>query len=189
MTDEKRLFKALHSGKKEEPEVTFQFIYNKYKPLVTFVVAQYIKNESDIDDIVQETFINFFNNIEKVQSSIKTYLTVSCKNIAFNFLKRNKNINYINFDDITYLDVEHEHLANDRLINLLSDMKRVISEEDIKIILLHLANDLKFDEIALKLNQNVKTIKTKYYRALKKYKKIKGVLWYEKNWKRFFKWF
>ena len=77
MTDEKRLFKALHSGKKEEPEVTFQFIYNKYKPLVTFVVAQYIKNESDIDDIVQETFINFFNNIEKVSFLIEIFIKIN----------------------------------------------------------------------------------------------------------------
>ena len=49
------------------------------------------------------------------------------------------------------------------------------TKEDITIILLHLIDDLKFDDIALKLNKKVKTIKTKYYRALKKYQKMKGV--------------
>ena len=54
-------------------------------------------------------------------------------------------------------------------------MKLYLTKEDISIILLHLIDDLKFDEIALKFNQNVKSVKTKYYRALKKYQKMKGV--------------
>ena len=177
MTDEKRLYKAIHSNRKEEPEATFQYLYTKYKPLVSFVVAQYVKNEFDIEDITQEAFINFFNHVENIHSSIKTYLTVSAKNIAFNFLKKNKKVNYVDVDELSHLnsDLTVEHLANDKLGELINDMKKVISEEDVKIILLHLIEDIKFDEIAVKFNQNVKTIKTKYYRALKKCKKIGGV--------------
>ena len=178
MTDEKRLYRAIHSERKEEPEVTFQYIYAKYKPLVSFVVAQFIKNSSDIEDITQDTFINLFNHVENIHSSIKTYLTTSAKNLAFNFLKKNKKIIYMDVNEPLYFkDDLHicDQFANDRFVELISDMKRVVSEEDIKIIMLHLIDDVSFAEIALKLNQNVKTIKTKYYRALKKYKKMKGV--------------
>ena len=65
--------------------------------------------------------------------------------------------------------------SNDNYIELIENMKLYLTKEDITIILLHLIDDLKFDDIALKLNQKVKTIKTKYYRALKKYQKMKGV--------------
>lgn len=176
MTDEKKLFRAIRSKSKEEPEATFQYIYIKYKPLITFVIAQYIKNVSDIEDITQETFISFFNNVENVHTSIKSYLTMSCKNIALNFLKKNKNISYVDMEEFSLLceNATFDNLANDRFIDLINDMKKVISEEDINIILLHLIADLKFEQIALKLGQNVKTIKTRYYRALKKYKKTKG---------------
>ena len=178
MTDEKRLFRAIQSERKDEPEATFQYLYTKYKPLIRFVVAQYIKNELDIEDITQETFINFFIHAESIHSSIKTYLTVSAKNITFNFLKKNPSLCYVDADELSYSHDDFStgnHLANDRFEELITDMKRVLSEEDVKIILLHLVDDIKFAEIALRLNQNEKTIKTKYYRALKKYKKAKGV--------------
>ena len=179
MTDEKRLLRAIQSERKEEPEVTFQYLYTKYKPLIYFVVAQYVRNDSDIEDITQETFINFFNRVESINSSIKTYLTVSAKNIAFNFLKKNQKLCYVNIDEITNSDVEYStdnYFPNERFDELIRDMKSVLSEEDVNIILLHLINDVKFEDIALQFNQNVKTVKTKYYRALKKYKKIKGVM-------------
>ena len=50
MTDEKRLFKAIHSKRKGEPEATFNYIYIKYKPLAKFIVAKYVKNAADIED-------------------------------------------------------------------------------------------------------------------------------------------
>ena len=176
MTDEKRLLRAIQSDRKEEPEVTFQYLYTKYKPLVSFVVAQFVRNKSDIEDITQETFINFFNHVESINSSIKTYLTVCAKNIAFNFLKKNQKLSYVDADEISNSDDNSliDYFPNARFDELIRDMKSVLSEEDVKIILLHLVDDLKFDDIALRFNQNVKTVKTKYYRALKKYKKIRG---------------
>lgn len=177
MTDERRLFMAIHSEREGEPEVTFQYLYAKYKPLVRFVVAQYIKNALDIEDITQDTFINFFNHVENIHSSIKTYLTVSAKNSAFNFLKKSSKVTYVNVDELscsTDTFATYDQFANDRFVELINDMKRVVSEESVTIILLHLVEDATFEEIAMKLNQNVKTVKTKYYRALKKYKKMKG---------------
>ena len=177
MTDEKRLFRALQSEKKEEPESTFQYLYTKYKPLLRFIAAQYIKDEGDIEDIVQETFINFFNRVESVHTSIKSYLTASAKNIAFNFIKKHAKTDYVDPDELSLLHDSSlcDHWANVRFDELIRDMKKVLAEEDVKIILLHLIDDVNFEKIALKLNQNVKTIKTKYYRALKKYKATKRV--------------
>lgn len=95
-------------------------------------------------------------------------------------MKKNKDLNYIDIEKISYVQ-EDASLRDDGFNALVNDMKKVISHEDINIILLHLIDDLTFVEIAMKLNQNEKTIKTKYYRALKKYKRIKGVDEYEKN--------
>ena len=90
MTDEKRLFRAIHSKRKEEPEATFNYIYVKYKPLVTFIVTQYIKNDADVEDIVQDSFIEFFKGVEHLRSTIKSYLTTASKHNALDFLKKNK---------------------------------------------------------------------------------------------------
>lgn len=53
MTDERRLFLAIRSGKRNEPKATFQYLYSKYKPLVCFIAARYFREKADIEDVVQ----------------------------------------------------------------------------------------------------------------------------------------
>ncbi len=178
MTDEKRLFRAIHSKRKEEPEAIFNYIYRKYKPLVTFIVAQYIKNDADIEDIVQDSFIELFKDVEHLKSTIKSYLTTASKHNALDFLKKNKEISFVDIDTLDYLFddssiSEQKLFVNEKFNSLIQELNRFLSKEEVQIILLHLVDDLKFDEIALKLKHNVKSVKTKYYRALKKYQKVK----------------
>ena len=177
MTDEKRLFRAIHYNLDNEPEETFSYIYEKYKPLLMFIASRYIKNEVDIEDIVQNTFVEFFNNLDNIHTTIKSYLSVCCKTNALDYLKSKGKVTYVETEKLSYLVDETTTYdeSNDKYKELIKDMKLYLTKEYITIILLHLIDDLKFDDIALKLNQKVKTVKTKYYRALKKYKKMKGV--------------
>ena len=177
MTDEKRLFRAIHYNLDNEPEQTFSYLYEKYKPLLMFIASRYIKNEVDIEDIVHNTFVEFFNNINNIHTTIKSYLSVCCKTNALDYIRAKGKVIYVETEKLSYIVDETIKIydCNDNYIELIENMKLYLTKEDITIILLHLIDDLKFDDIALKLNQKVKTIKTKYYRALKKYQKMKGV--------------
>lgn len=186
MTDEKILFKAIRSNKREVIDETFNYIYDKYKSLVVFIAAKYIKSPEDIQDIVQETFIDFFKNAENIHTSIKGYLSTACKHNSFNFLKKNKRIDFVDDQELDLIlddcdEQKQRDIANDAFNELIDDMKKHLSETELNIILLYLVYDYKFDDIALKLNQNVNTIKTKYYRALKIYKQKKGDKQHEKK--------
>ncbi len=172
MTDERRLISAIRSGKRDEPKATFQYLYAKYKPLVCFIAARYLKERADIEDVVQETFVNFFNHAGDVRTSVKSYLTVSAKNLALDLRKKNGKVVLVDEEGLpspTFGQTDSSGFEA-----LIEDMKKVVSEEDIRIILLHLVEDFKFEDIAVKLKQNVKTVKTKYYRALKKYRDARG---------------
>lgn len=177
MTDEKRLFRAIHYNLDNEPEETFSYIYEKYKPLLMFIASRYIKNEADIEDIVHNTFVEFFNNINNIHTTIRSYLSVCCKTNALDYLRAKGKVTYVETEKLSYIVDETIKIydCNDNYKKLIENMKLYLTKEDMTIILLHLIDDLKFDDIALKLNQKVKTIKTKYYRALKKYQKMKGV--------------
>ena len=50
-------------------------------------------------------------------------------------------------------------------------MKKVLSEEEINIIILHLIYDYTFKELADKYHKPISTISSVYNRALKKFKK------------------
>lgn len=180
MNDEKKLFNAVCSNDREKIENVFNEIYYKYKPLVVYVAKQYLKDSYDIEDIVQETFIKFFNNIENVNKSIKSFLTTLCRNSCLDLIRKNVRKDESLTDDIEkYQNYSFDYLVNDRgtssidFNDLLSDMKECLASDEINIIMLHLINDLTFEQVALKLDKDTNSIKTSYYRALRKYRKRK----------------
>lgn len=176
MNNEKSISNFYFCKNQDELEKEFKKIYDKYYSLLVFIASNYIANNADIEDIVQETFISLFNNIINVKTSIKSYLTTSCKNHAIDFLRKNKNLDFIDIEELSVNILnDYSIIKNETLNDLLKDMKRVLPKQDLLIIFLHLLDDFTFEEIASKLNLNVKTVKTKYYRSLKQYQKMKGV--------------
>ena len=170
MTDEKMLKNAVKSCNKDRIEEVFNYLYDKYKPLVIFVASKYIKRIDDIDDIVQDTFISFFNNISLIKTNIKSYLTTIAKNKAIDFIRKNQRIDFVDDIELDNYSEDRQLLCNDTFKELIDNLNKVLGKEDADIIIMHLVDDLKFDDIGLKYNQKAKTIKTRYYRALKKFK-------------------
>ena len=68
------------------------------------------------------------------------------------------------------LSVEESVCSHDAFNRMVKLMQEILPNEDVDIILLHVTEGFNFEEIALKKEQNVKTVKSKYYRALKKLK-------------------
>ena len=95
MTDEKKLNRLLKNGNKEEILDFYEYLYNKHKPLLIFVSSIYLNDFEDIKDIVQDTFVDFFNSLNKNHTNIKAILSISCKNKAIDLLRKKKRIDYI----------------------------------------------------------------------------------------------
>lgn len=166
MNEERKLHQVLKIGDKEIINSYFEEIYNKYKGLVCFVIAKYIKNYDDIVDIAQDVFLSFFNNADKVNSSIKYYLTTSAKNKALNYIKKYSRVSIV---DDKELDVIQEELnRNDTFEYIMEVLKETLTKQEYEILCLHLLDNYTFKKISLKQNINESTVKTLYYRAVKK---------------------
>ena len=172
MNDERLLANAIKSNNKAKIEDAFCFIYNKYKPLVVFVASKYLRNIGDINDVVQDTFISFFNNIASVKTNIKSYLTVTVKNKAIDFIRKNKKIDYVDVTEVDIINNEdyYKTISNDAFIEMVDELKRTLGNDEANIIIMHLIENLDFKDIALKYNEKENSVKTRYYRALKKFK-------------------
>lgn len=175
MTDEKKLNNALKSNDISEINSVFEYLYLKYKPYVAFVSANYLTNTCDIDDVIQEVFMEFFNNANKVKSSIKSYLAILAKNRSIDLYRKNKKIVIVEEsvldinnppDNIDLIKERHKSLDD-----LINDLKLCLTEVEVKIILLHLLEFETFKDIGVIVSMNEKTVKSCYYRALKKYEK------------------
>lgn len=166
---EKKLQRAINSHNSMQIENVFADIYEQYFNLVCFIIAKYVKNTMDVEELANDVFIKFYKRFLVTEiAQIKYYLITSAKNTALNYVyQKNKDIIEYN-DDYTLFAKEESNIEYQ---NLIAEMKRFLNEEQIDIILKYNIYGYSFSEIAQKYQSNEKTIKTKYYRALKLFRK------------------
>ena len=65
-------------------------VYLEYKNLMYFIIASYVPNKADCDDILSECFIKALEHRSDIKdpNKIKSFLSTIAKNQAINFLKR-----------------------------------------------------------------------------------------------------
>lgn len=163
---EKKLSKALKSNNSEVIHSVFGEIYCAYGKLAYFIISKYVSNKEDIEDLTQEVFVSFYNQLGKNQiDNIKYYLAVSAKNQALNFLKKAVDTQPIDESVITAGGLGFSEFSD-----LTETFKKYISETEIEIIYAHCVYGLKFNEIAELLCKPLNTVISAYNRAVKKLK-------------------
>ena len=176
---ESSLFSALQKGDEKEITKLYEHIYNEYYKLVYFCIAKFIDDNETIKDLVNESFLIFYENITNVNNSIKYYLLNIAKNQAKAHLKKYKNIDYA--DDSIILNMPDSDIkSNDVYIALINDLRCVLSDLEVGIIIYHAVDGLTFKELEKKYNIKAKTINKMYERAIKKFKKSERSCLYEK---------
>ena len=179
MSVERRLVNALERLDQSKVESIFKEVYDSNYKLVYFCVANFIKNKLDIEEIVDDVFINFFNHINNIniEGSIKYYLTRSAKNACINFIKKKErkevSVDTRYLENMTYIELKY----NDN--SIFNEIKKVLDEEDYTIIFNYFVMGYSLVEIASLMNVSKNTIKSKYRRSLIKLKKELGGKCYE----------
>lgn len=161
--------KALKSKDASTINKAFEDVFNAYKGLVCFVLAKYISKQEDIDDLLQDTFLDYFRHAYSVQN-IKSYLTTSAKNKALTRLKSEQRHISIPIEDIDLYKSNNDS-SNEYYI-VMNRLEKNLSDGEYNILCLHLLEDKTFKYIAEILKEKESTIKTIYYRTIQKSKKI-----------------
>lgn len=133
--------------------------YDKYYR----VAYSYVHNEADALDIVQETAYKAILKSESVKSEdyVDTWIYRIVINTAIDFVRsRQKESLEVYEEDTGVYDKYEEY-------DLKQAMER-LNPEDKSVVVLKYFEELKLDEIAEITNENVSTVKSRLYRALKK---------------------
>ena len=174
----KMIVKDLQSNDEAKIRYSFNCVYNKYYKLVCFCISQYIKSKEDIEEIANDTFLNFFNNLSKLDENknIKYYLLVIAKNNAISFLRKNNKYVTLTDEALKFIPYEQTYESNE----IIDKLKNVLSKEELYLIVEHLIIGSTFKEISTDINVSINTIMSKYQRAMKKaYKYLKEENIYE----------
>ncbi|MED4689261.1 sigma-70 family RNA polymerase sigma factor [Peribacillus frigoritolerans] len=125
----------------------------------------YVKNQEDALDIVQESIRKALASSSKIKdaASIDSWLYKITVRTALDVLRKKKKLTVADDETIEYLRRGEE----DRYPDL--DLQKALEGLSVKyktVVVLRFFEDLKLDEIAEVLEENVSTIKTRLYKAL-----------------------
>jgi RNA polymerase sigma-70 factor, ECF subfamily len=162
---------------KQNNEQAFSCLFEKfYSPLCKYIYT-YTKDEVESENLVQEVFINIWNKRDKVniKTSVSSYLYRSVKNSAINFLTKNARNRTESLEDIGELEIGNEDSEIDE--NEFLEMEKKFSEalaslptKCKNIFIMSRVENLKYREIAKKLDISIKTVETQMSIAIKKLK-------------------
>lgn len=133
--------------------------YEKYYRLA----YSYVKNEADAMDIVQEGAYKAILNSSQVKeiSYIGTWIYRIMINEALNYIKKFKK-------PYTELDLVTAHVQDTYEDFDLKKALETLEEPDKLIVKLRFFEDMQLAEIADVTNENINTVKSRLYRAMKK---------------------
>lgn len=160
----------LHSifvGIKNNNELEFNKLYEKYEPLVYGIAFSILKNKEDSEEVAQATFIKIFKlEKEKLPTNHEaSWIYKVAKNEAISYLRQRKeNIDIekiYEIEDNNQIDKEIDKIWFNELISRLNDIEQ-------EIVSLKILSNLSFNEIAKLLGKPTGTIKWKYYKAVDK---------------------
>lgn len=156
-------------------------LQKKYKPVITNLIRRMIKDEDDIADITQDTFIKAYKALEnfKFNYSFASWLFKIASNTCIDFLRK-KRFDTISIeragvsgDEEIYIDIPDSSTLPD--LSLLARERRdaikkaieSLPEKYREIIQLRYNEELEYEEIASRLKLPLGTVKAHLFRARK----------------------
>ena len=139
----------------------------KYKENHYRLAYSYVRNTEDALDIVQESIYKAISSIDSLKNHnyIKTWFYRIVVNTSLDFLRKRRKVDIVDEDVLISLDSgivdDYSNLDLQEALDNLPDKYRTV-------VVLRYFEDLKIEEIAEVLNENVNTVKTRLYKSLEK---------------------
>lgn len=150
---------------------SFDEFYSMTSKLVYYVIADIIKNKQTIEDLMQDTYLKFIQNINNVNpnQNPNAYLAQIAKNLALNEFNKHKRVVV---DDTYFTNLKDPNEKKDSGIDL--GIINYLDGEEKEVVTLKIIGELKFREIAVMLNKPMGTVQWIYNNAIKKLRKKVG---------------
>lgn len=166
---DKELVKLL-GGSKSESEAAFAEIYDRYSRRIFAYIIRILNNRDKAEDVFQETFIKFFNNVnaESMTSSLIGFLITIARNLCLN-IKRDKRI-ILSLDDFNDLTSEYNADNSNELEELVKASIELLDFEYREPLVLRVYDGLDYTEIAEICGISAGNARQRVHRAREKLK-------------------
>lgn len=140
------------------------------------------RNIDDAEEITQEAFVRLFSNIEKIkdENAIGQWLMRTSYNLASDQQRYKRIRGWFSFkrDDELGLNSGNQpvdgQISSHQFVQIARGWMRAnLSRQEGVVLQLKAGEEMTFEEISSSLKMNLSTVKTHYYRAVKKMDRLK----------------
>ncbi len=152
--------------KSEKFELVEQFIVENREAHYRLAYS-YVRNKENALDIVQDSIVKALHSVDRLDelAYMKTWFYRIVINTAIDFIRKHQRVTVMEDDVLgSFLPMQEDEFTD-------MDLQNAIDQLPLKqrtLITLRFFEDLKIDEIADITGDNINTVKTRLYAALKK---------------------
>ncbi len=159
-----------------EDRMGLKEIYEAYLSYIYRIILGVVGRKEDAEDITTEFFIKLFQTADKYKPGTghKGYMATIARNMAIDFMRKNKREILESFTTSDDEEYKPEPLANDNteeevLEELsLTDALKVLNDKERIIIDMKILSEMTFQEISDSLHIPMGTVTWRYREAIKK---------------------
>ena len=176
--NEEEVLSKLKSGNPEVQKIAFGKVVAFYTEKIYWQIRKMVLSHDDANDILQNTFIKAWVNIEMFRGDAKlsTWLYKIAINECITFLNKQRSMNNISIDDTDvfllgklkgdeYFDGDDAQIKLQKAILTLPEKQRMVFN-------LRYYDEMPYDEMSEVLGTSVGALKASYHHAVKKIESI-----------------
>lgn len=167
---------ALRRMKENDDKAAFAFLYNLYWPKVYNFARLYIITLYDVEDIVQEVFIRFWEGRSSIDEdqNMEGYLFIIIRNLIFNCSRKKLNEDFYKMTILDAIEESYnieEELDAANLKVYIDSLIDLLPPRQQEVFRLSRDKQLSYKEIAAELQISERTVENHISEALKFLKK------------------
>jgi RNA polymerase sigma-70 factor, ECF subfamily len=153
-------------------ETAFEYVYQQTKRGVYTMIFSIVKSHPATEDIMQDVYMKMMTNIHQYQrqTNFHNWIITIAKYQAIDYYRKEKKNIYYNHEDYDARFSNKEPSPDQ--VTQFELMMNMLNEEQRSVMLLKIADDMKFKDIAKVLEKPIGTVIWLYQEALKILKKI-----------------
>ncbi len=172
MTDERKLIEQLQNVKTKE--VAFKNLISQYKERLYWHIRKIVIHHADADDVLQNTFIKIFKNINnfKQDSKLYSWMYRIATNESITFINKRAKQNNIDITDyqnqlVSSLDSDN-WFSGDEIQHILQKAISTLPQKQQLVFNMKYFDEMKYKDISDILETSVGGLKASYHIAVKK---------------------
>ncbi|MBI3787764.1 MAG: sigma-70 family RNA polymerase sigma factor [Ignavibacteriales bacterium] len=150
-------------------ETAFAQVYQQYKARVYGYCYRLLRNEQDAEDATQEAFLKVMKSIATLEKaeSFRPWMFTIARNEAYAILRRTKNINGIESDEIWAEETPYEELIGKETAELVQRYLNLLKPVYREVLILREYEQLSYAEIARVTGDTESSVKSRIFKARK----------------------